>query len=171
MAKTTDIAVPAGNALSAKDAANVAELEEILRTGEVDGPEIIDDPAEISRSIIAQLLDAESDEELQGFGEATGWRELLGVPMELHSFKWLRSTIEGGGAPIYFVVNAYDLKDGVKRVLTTGSMNVLAQIVNMYKRGALEGSVWKLVQMDETKSGFHPLKLEKVASSREEAAA
>lgn len=141
------------------DLASLDQFDEILRTGEYN-VEIIDDPGEISRQIIDQLLAAKSDDELQAFGNAEGWREYLGVPMELRNFKWLRSTIEGDGLPIYAVVQATDLQAGEVRTLTCGSANVLAQLSNMARRGTLVGGVWMLVEAEtKTRAGYTPLML------------
>src|SRR5215472_10461071 len=137
------------------DIAQLDELEKIL-LGDADLPDVVDDPAEISREIMAQLLAAESDEELEAVGQATGWRELPGVPMELHGFRWRPSTYEEG-APIFFVVNATRLDTGERVVLTTGSGNVLAQLTNMARRGTLVGAIRTLEIADEpTKQGFRP---------------
>lgn len=97
---STDL-VPAAKGM---EVAELNELDEILRTGEVNA-EIIDDPDSISRSIIDQLLGADSDEALQDFGNAVGWKELLDVPVELHGFRW-RVSEYAEGAPIYFIVSA-----------------------------------------------------------------
>lgn len=142
---------------SSTDVASLDKLDEILLTGDVGGVEVIDDPAEISRQIVAQLLAAESDGALQDFGNAEGWGDYLNVPMELHGFRWRVSEFEGEGAPIYFVVDAIKLDDGSRRVLTTGSMNVLAQLSNMARRGTLAGGVWMMVEADKpTRAGFKP---------------
>ncbi len=156
-------AAAAGTSLSvasiSHDLASLDQFDEILRTGEYN-VEIIDDPGEISRQIIDQLLAAGSDAELQAFGNAEGWREHLEVPMELKNFKWLRSTIEGDGLPVYVVVQATDLTTGEARTLTCGSANVLAQLSNMARRGTLVGGVWMLVQSEQpTKAGYRPLML------------
>jgi hypothetical protein len=137
------------------DVAQLDELERIL-LGDAELPDVVDDPAEISREIIAQLLAAESDEELEAVGQATGWRELPGVPMELHGFRWRPSTYEEG-APIFFVVNATRLDTGERVVLTTGSGNVLGQLTNMARRGTLVGAIRALEIADQpTKQGFRP---------------
>ena len=78
----TDVAIP----VRGMEVAQLDELDEILRTGELNA-EVVDDPGEISRSIIDQLLGADSDEALQDFGNAQGWKELIGVPVELHLFE------------------------------------------------------------------------------------
>ena len=133
----------------------VAELEAIL-LGEAEVPAVVDDPAEISKEIIAQLLAAESDEELELVGSATGWRDLPGVPIELHSFKWRPSGFEEG-APVFFVVSGNRLDTGERVVLTTGSGNVLAQLANMAKRGTLAGAIRTVEISDKpTKNGFRP---------------
>lgn len=138
--------------------ATLDRLDEILLTGDIGGAEIVDDPAEIARSIVQQLLTAENDEELQDFGNAEGWKNYLDIPMELHGFRWRASTIEGEGSPIYFIVSAIKLDDGSRKVLTTGSMNVLAQLSNMARRGTLNGSVWMLTEADKlTARGYKPM--------------
>lgn len=137
------------------DLAAVTELEQIL-LGEKEVPEVVDDPAEISREIIAQLLAAESDEELEQVGAATGWRDLAGVPVQIDNFRWRPSAFEEG-APVFFVVTGTRLDTGERVVLTTGSGNVLAQLANMAKRGTLAGAVRQVEIADTpTKSGFRP---------------
>lgn len=149
-----------GNALarvhSSTEVAALDQLDEILLTGELN-VEIVDDPNEISRQIVAQLLAADSDEELENFGNATGWRELMSVPMELHGFRWLPSTFEGQGSAVFFVVSATRMDTGERVTLTTGSMNVLAQLSNMARRQTLVGAVRELVEASETRQGFKPL--------------
>jgi hypothetical protein len=50
------------------------------------------------------------------------------------------------------------MDDGTPVVLTTGSANVLAQLVNMAKRGTLDGAIRMLVESDKpTARGFRPL--------------
>lgn len=164
-----------GNSLAVvhahSDLASLDRLDEILLTGELN-VEIVDDPNEISRQIVAQLLASESDEELQNFGNATGWRELPDVPMELHGFRWQASSFEGEGAPVYFIVSATNLESGERVTLTTGSMNVLAQLSNMARRGTLVGSVWMLHVADTpTKQGYRPLWLIQPPAVREAATA
>ena len=156
---TTEIAVR-----SSTDLASLDEFDAIL-TGQIDAPpaEVIDDPAEISRQIIMQLLGATTDEELQNFGNAQGWRELEGLPILLKGFRWRPSSFDEGG-PVYVVVNGYRTDTGEAVVLTTGSANVLAQLSNMARRGTLVDSVWRLVKAEkETSRGYRPLHLEQVS--------
>lgn len=144
-------------------------LDEILVTGEMD-VEIIDDPAEISRQMVAQLLAAPDDLALQSFGEAEPWGDYLDRPFELHGFRWRKSDFEGEGAPIYFIVDAILLEDGSRKVLTTGSMSVLAQLSNMARRGTLVGGVWQLTEAETpTRAGYKPRWLTQPAQVKEAA--
>lgn len=148
----TDIVVRKSN-----DLAQLSELERILLTDEA--VEVVDDPEQMSKEIMAQLLGAESDEELENFGNAQGWRDLEGVPMLIHNFRWRPSDFEEG-ASVYFVVDATRLDEGERVILTTGSRNVLAQLTNLAKRGRLPGAVRQITKAKKaTRGGFFPLML------------
>lgn len=168
---STDLAVRSSGQLASLD-----EFDAII-TGEKDPEEsvVIEDPELISREIIRQLLAAESDDDLQNFGNAEGWRLLMGVPIELRDFRWRPSSFDEGG-PLYVVVTgrAQDEQGGRDVILTTGSSNVLAQLSNLARReingtGKLRGSVWKLEESERvTSNGYRPLHLAKVADSVDE---
>lgn len=128
---TTDVVVRKSTDIVAID-----ELELALRTGELPEGQVVEvDPEEISRQMIAQLLDATTDEELER-QEAESWKDFEDVPFEIHSFAWLPSTFDEGQA-VFLVVRAIDLRDGEPRVLTTGSGQVMAVLVNLAKRDRL----------------------------------
>jgi hypothetical protein len=154
---------------SSTDLASLNELERIL-TGDAAAPEVVDDPAEISAEIMAQILNAETDAELTSFGSAVGWRTLQGVPMSIHGFNWRPSSFDEGG-PIFFVIQAVRVDTGEALVLTTGANTVLAQLVNMAKRRKLPmpyGETWAIEEArKETKAGFKPLQLRKVSEADE----
>lgn len=152
---------------SSADEAALAEFNQII-LGQKDAPptEVVEDPAEISREIMMQLLSADSDEQLQNFGNATGWKELIGVPIKLMGFRWRPSDLEQG-SPVYVVVHGFRVDTGEQVVLTTGAANVLAQLSNLASRNRLgePDCIWMLAESDKpTKAGFTPLHLEKVAS-------
>lgn len=116
------------------DVAAIGELEQALRTGVA--PEVAEqNPEDVARELIEQLLSAETDEELER-PEAEGWGEYVGVPFEVQSFVWRPSSFDEG-QPVFLVVRATDLRDGRLRVLTTGSGQAIAQLVNRAKRGSL----------------------------------
>lgn len=161
---TTDIAIR-----SSADLATLGELEDIL-IGAKEAPEVVDDPEEISREIVMQLLAAESDEELEAVGSAVGWRDLQGVPVEIRGFRWRPSSYEEG-APVFFIVQGIRMDNGDQVILTTGARNVLAQLCNMAKRGTLVGAVRVLRESEKpTARGYRPLWLVTPGSRPQEAA-
>ena len=150
------------------DIASLNEIEQALRTG-VAPEERERDPEDVAREMIEQLLTAESDEELER-PEAEGWGEFVGVPFEVQSFVWRPSSYEDGQA-VFLVVRALDPRDGRLRVLTTGSGQVIAQLVNRAKRGTLP-AILELVA-NETKKGntvYHLKTPDAVAEQRRQEA-
>lgn len=162
---------------SSTDLAQLVDLERILTAPaddmSVQVPDVSDDPEAISREIIAQLLAATSDDELEN-RKALSWRdELAGVPLELRSFHWRPSGFKDkDGTPqgqrVFFVVQAVRLDTGEFVTTTTGSANVLAAIVNLAKRGRIPGAIRQLEKLPETSNGFTPLALTTPAQYREQ---
>lgn len=150
------------------EASQLQELEDLLISGDRIS-EVVDDQSDVSAEIIRQILEAGSDDEVKGIlgGSAIGWRKLENLPVRLINFSWRPSTFEEG-SNVFFVVRATSEADGPegvqqgdKLVLTTGSRNVLAQLVNMAKRGVLLNRVVAIKRSERpTKNGFHPLHLE-----------
>lgn len=139
-----------------KSAEGLQELADILLTPRSDLPEqaaTVEDPEDISREILASILSAETVAEVERL-EAEGWRERVGDPMEIRGFQWRPSTFEEGQA-VFFVVRANDLTvDPPKPVLlTTGSGNVMAQLVALARLNALVGAV-REIAFDTTQGGF-----------------
>lgn len=144
MATSQEVAVR-----SSANMAALAELEAILLDDSDQVVEVVEDPEDIQREILAQLLAAESDDELESFGEAIGWRTIArryvehdglpiqpGVPVEVSGFSW-RPSEYGTGPAVFFIVRGKRMDTGDRVVLTTGSANILAMLVNRAKRGAL----------------------------------
>lgn len=147
---------------SSHDSAALDEFRQLIFDPEMEVPELSDDPDAVSREIVAQILAAESDEDIYSVGNATGWRELEGVPVEIRGFRWRRSSLEEGGN-MYVVVNAFALDDGQALVLTTGGRTVLAQLYALARTGKLPGEQVRLVKAKkQTANGFFPLQLERV---------
>lgn len=159
---STELAVRSSNDLAAGGDI-LTELERVLITNEKVEP-AEDDADAMAAEIVAQILSAESDDELalmQG-GTAIGWREMLGVPVRLEGFRWRPSDFEEGSS-LYFVVFGYRTDTGEAVILTTGSRNILAMLVNKAKRGVLSGSVVIATEADKvTRRGFRPLWLKDV---------
>ena len=155
-ATSTDLAVPVSSSL---DHASLNELATTMRSNE--RVEIVDDPEQISREIFEQILGSKSDAELNQMGQATGWRELEGVQVKLGAdFRWRPSSYKEG-APVFLVVPAEKIgPEGelTPIVLTTGSRNVIAQLMNLAGRGTYQGRIVSLERAEKASSrGFYPL--------------
>jgi hypothetical protein len=153
--------------LAVRHSSSLAALDDFdaIIQGEKAAEKIVSDPAVVQREIVAQILSAQSDDELQ-IGKATPWQELLGVPVEIHSFRWRESSYDEG-SPLFVVVDGFRMDNGEKVVLTTGGLNVLAQLSNMARREALP-AIWKLeVSEKQTARGFQPLWLVKATAAEE----
>lgn len=159
MTKVTDsqeLAVPVRSSL---DLVSLNELAQLMRSNE--RVEVVDDPEQIAREIFEQILGAESTEELNQFGKAEGWRELEGVMVKLGAdFKWRPSTYTEGAAVFLVVPGEKVMPEGQLEpaILTTGSRNVIAQLMNLAARRVYKGALVELVRSEKpTKRGFYPL--------------
>lgn len=170
---------PASAVLAVRTSTDIealGDLERILLTGK--GPDSWPEetPEDASRAIIAQILSAETDDEIESIGQAEGWQELEGVPVQIQGFRWRKSDYEQG-PPVYCVVFGNRMDDGSAVVLTTGSGNVMAQLCTLAKRSKLPGAIRYLKRADRpTQGGFYPLMLfrtdaEKAEANAERAAA
>lgn len=112
----------------------VNELEQALLSG-IAPTDVERDPEDVQRELIAALLTAESDEELERV-EAEGWGDYVGVPFEILDFVWRPSSFDEG-QPVFLVVRALKMDDGSPHVLTTGSAQAMAQLANLAKRDRL----------------------------------
>lgn len=133
------------------------------------------DPEIVSRAIMERILDAETFEEAFRPQDLEGWQEYAGVPVLVRGFHLNRSKYgadgeeseEGSG--VYAVVDIAPMTDGgtFEEVVTvtTGSKNVLAQLVKMLEK-QLDGEAWmeRPVKLTQTKTseGFTVLRLESV---------
>lgn len=148
---------------SFEDPKAMVEFKQILLSGErIEAQQ--EDPAEVSRRILAELLEAKSDAELFA-REAVGWRNLEGLPVEITGYPRWRPSSFDEGSNVFFVVPAIRMDTGERVTLTTGAGSVLAQLVNMTERKTLVGAKLKLVKGKQTQAGFNPLRLELVEAA------
>lgn len=109
--------------------------------------------------IIAQVLSAESVDEVLGDTEVIGLREILDEPLTVFGWKAARSDFEEG-APWYAVMDVHRHKKNWRGPVTTGAQTILAQLVRI---GLLEEFPVTLVARKATKkptrNGYWPLKL------------
>lgn len=140
---------------SSTDLVSLDEFDRILLG--VSDPTVLEVSAEdIQRQIVSQLLNAESDEELEQFGNSIGWATLEGVPIRIMGFVWRPSELEEG-APVYVVVHGERLDTAENVILTTGGYNILAQLSNLARRGRFPAIRELKVSEKKTKKGFNPL--------------
>lgn len=172
---STDVAVP----LTGAALAQIEEFEAYL-LGDKEPPEVDTDPAALEREMLKQLLAAESDAELETFGQAVGWRELArryvkhdslevsdGVPVMIRDFTWRPSQIDGEGHSVFVVVSAVRVDTGEVVAITTGAGGIMAILANRKKRGTLSGWVCLATEPEKpTQSGRYPMHL--VSLSAEE---
>lgn len=143
--------------VAVRDSANLAALDDfdsILRGGNMQ--EVVISPEEAQRQITERLLAAETNEELEQFGKATAWGDLLNVPMEIHGFKWIESSF-ADGPPVFVIVDAVRLDEGARVVLSTGGVNVMAQLSNLARREQFPCIRQLQASEKATKAGYYPL--------------
>lgn len=109
--------------------------------------------------IIAQVLSAESVDEVLGDTEVIGLREMLDEPLTVFGWKAARSEYEEG-APWYAVIDVHRHKKDWRGPVTTGAQTILAQLVRI---GMLNEFPITLIAKKATKKatrgGYWPLKL------------
>lgn len=146
---TTDISTPgaSGTDLAVTDHDTITA---ILLGDQV--PEY-DDPEAIQRDITARLLRATSVDDLFGAQGTINSQALLGVPIEVHGCRLLKSTIEDPGAfGAYMVIDYIDLTTGVVGILTSGARNIMTQVYTAKYRGFLPVRV-KIIEAGKAKPG------------------
>lgn len=118
-----------------------------------------EDPERIALMLTAQILSAETPEEVLASADATGVRQFLDTPFELESVDFQRSEYEQG-QPFYVVMKGVNITTGERVVLTTGSRKVTAQAFQLSRRGWLPAKVVAKQATRPTKDGYFPLRLE-----------
>lgn len=150
------------------------EMEVILRNNELpDGYDVKDDPSEVQSRMFAQQLDAADDDELENVGTSNPWVNYLGIPVEINSIDWRPSDKkDGGGPPIFAVVNVTNMITGDSMTVTCGSWGVWASLINMAKRGKIPGAIRILEEGAETATNKNkPLRLVSTDREKQERAA
>lgn len=152
---------------SSTELAQLSSLEALLLDPNVEIPEVLEEPEQISREIMQRLMNAGSLNELE-VRKPLGWRrDLADVIVVVHGFQWRPSKYraggeradEGTGGPnVYFVVDGTRTDTGERGPITTGSANVLAQLVACAKLQAFPVQA-KLIELPSTSRGFNPLAL------------
>lgn len=105
--------------------------------------------------IVARILAATDTSKVLDMGEPMKAEELEQVALEVNGVRWMKSALEGG-AGVYAVVDAVRLDQDEPVKITTGSVNVMAQLLKLQTMGAFPQKV-KIVKAGRpTKSGYYP---------------
>lgn len=151
------------------DIANVDLILEILRGNEPVSklPKAKVDAAEAQKQIFERAIAAEDDDELENLGSSTPWQDLAGIPVEILGFDAAESQKkDGGGPPVFSVVDIVRLDTGDQITVTNGSWGVWSSLINLAKRGQLPGAIRVLEIGKETQGGGTPQKLVRTKSDQ-----
>jgi hypothetical protein len=152
VAVRTPAEVLASGALPAEQ---VEIVEQFLSGALPDGDQ---DPAAASLAIIAQVLSAETPEEVLTDLEAEGLRQHLEEPFRLESVEFRRSDYEVG-MPFYALMRGVDVDTGDAVLYTSGSQKVTAQLFRLVTRGWLPRTVVARQSKKPTAAGYFPVRL------------
>lgn len=117
----------------------------------------IEDPREVQMQIIARILDSDGLDEILGGTTSTQGKDILGRPFTLRGARWMRSSLADEQAlPLFIIMDCSMLDTGEELAVTTGALNVLAQVFAMQKQDLLPADV-KLVESEKpTAQGYRP---------------
>lgn len=136
-----------------RDVATLDQFDDAILNGT--RVEELEDPEEISKAILLDLLRATNDAELEPV-EAQSWTaDYSGVPIEIRGFAWRPSDpkyADDGGSSVFVVVHGRELESGRPVVLTCGARNVLAQLSNLARRDRFP--VIRMIEGTETRRGY-----------------
>lgn len=118
------------------------------------------DSAELAvADIIAQVLAADSVDEVLADVQVTGLLELLEVPITVHGVKFNRSSFEAG-APFYTVLDVTRHDTEWRGPVTTGAQTVIAQLVRLHMLDGYPCTLKAVYATDKpTANGYRPYKL------------
>jgi hypothetical protein len=109
--------------------------------------------------IIEAILSADSWDQVDAPWDTTNVKLLEGKTLRINSITRRPSSFKGG-LGIFLVVNATDIGTGEAMVITTGSVNVVAQLVRLYMLESLPVFVKWIVADRPTENGYYPHHLE-----------
>lgn len=109
--------------------------------------------------IIAQVLQADSVDEVLADIDAMHWHDFLDVPVTVYGCKWQRSDFEAG-MPFYVVVDGLRHDTNYRGPITIGAQTVIAQLVRLAQLKAFPVTLRLTHATDKpTRGGYMPLKL------------
>jgi hypothetical protein len=123
--------------------------------------EQVEDPEKAQEMIVRRILAATTEEEILREDSTIATRDLVGVPLEIHSYRLMKSTLEDK-AGSYLIVDAVALQDaevgerefaqGELLALNTGAPKIMAQIIQLERIERLPAKV-KVIEVGQEKAG------------------
>lgn len=112
--------------------------------------------------ILAQLAGAQSPEDLDKPWQARDFESLLGATVVVYGIA-KRPADYQGGLSHYLVVDLADQSTGERMTVTTGSVNIVGQLVVAYAKGWLPIQARVEQSQKATRNGFFPLRLTNIS--------
>jgi hypothetical protein len=132
-------------------------LTEDIIMGRGEALEQIDDPANAQEQIVRRILEAPDVDSVLSEDSTTATKELIGVPLEVRSFRLLKSQLvdkETGevrqGA--FMIVEATQGPNNVPITLNTGAPKIMAQLIRLQQLDRLPHKV-KVAEVGQAKPG------------------
>lgn len=111
-------------------------------------------------SILLAILATSDPDDIDAPWRGQGMRSLAGEQLTIHGIRWARSAFpEGLGI---FLICDVTLADGERTVVTTGSKNIVAQLVMRHLADAWPVTVTVVEDESRTNPGRKPMHLEVV---------
>jgi hypothetical protein len=150
-----------------KQVKDVRELHARIREALLDWRKAIElAPEDIMADIVRRTLEAPDATAALKPETVYHARDVLGVPLRLFGVKWNESRYPDG-PPVYAVADCLNLQTGERAPVTCGSVRVLAQLLKIDMEAAWPQDVVVLESDQETREGFHPMRLEAIAGDVE----
>lgn len=96
----------------------------------------IEDPEQAQRAIVAQVLQAESLQQVFADHSTIATKEMVGVPLRITDGRLMSGNL-GEGDSVYMVIDAVDLRTGEIVVLNTGAPKIMAIVYRIKQMGKL----------------------------------
>lgn len=144
-------------AATAPTPVEVDQTDHLLALIERMGESVTQTADDVSMGIIERLMRADSVEALLAPQGTTQAKEILGQPIVIRDVKFLESTIEGDGPPVYAVLDC--MVDGEPTAVTCGARTVMAQALKAKSAGWLPMECVIEQSPQRTKSGYYPMYL------------
>lgn len=109
--------------------------------------------------ILAQIINAESLEDLDSPWQSAGMKAYDGYAVEIRSIKKMPSDIPGG-LDWYLLCEGIVMETGEYKAFSTSASAVLAQLLVAYDRGYFPYQCYIRIAKKPTKKGFYPMHLE-----------